>query len=147
MSITNPNRLHLIDFWPEEAVKSDGESITGTDACKFVRNTFVSEIKNNKVILHKGLSCQVSQEFPDEYFDWIYIDADHSYEDVKSDLNSWYPKVKTGGFITGHDYIEKTWYGIVQAVNEFIRQKPLVFVALTAESHGSRSWVLKKLPN
>ncbi len=147
LSITKPHRLHLIDFWPDEMIHSGGERITGTDACTFVRNTFASEIKNNKVFLHKGLSGHVSQEFPDEYFDWIYIDAGHSYEDVKSDLDRWYPKVKTGGFITGHDYIEKTWYGVVQAVNEFLKQKPLVFVALTAESHGSRSWVLKKLPN
>jgi hypothetical protein len=146
LSITKPHRLHLIDFWPDEMIQSSGESITGSDACKFVRNVFASEIKNNKVVLHKGLSGQISQEFPDEYFDWIYIDAGHSYEEVKSDLNCWYPKVKAGGFITGHDYIEKTWYGVVQAVNEFLKQKPLAFIALTAESHGSRSWVLKKPP-
>jgi hypothetical protein len=146
ISVTKPSRLHLIDFWPDSMIQSDGERITGTDACKFVRNVFASEIQNNKVVLHKGLSSQVSQEFPDEYFDWIYIDADHNYAGVKSDLNCWYPKVKTGGFITGHDYIEKTWYGVVQAVNEFLKQKPLTFIALTAESHGSRSWVLKKLP-
>lgn len=147
ISIMNPNQLHLIDFWPEETIQSSGERIIGTDACKFVRNTFESEIKNNKVVLHRGLSSQVSQEFPDEHFDWIYIDAGHSYAEVKSDLHCWYPKVKTGGFITGHDYIEKTWYGVVGAVNEFLKQKPLAFIALTAESHGSRSWVLKKLPN
>jgi hypothetical protein len=147
ISITNPNRVHLIDFWPEETIQSDGEIITGTDACEFGRDTFASEIKNDTVVLHKGLSCLVSREFPDEYFDWIYIDAGHSYEEIKSDLNCWYPKVKTGGFITGHDYIEKTWYGIVRAVNEFLKQKPLAFIALTAESHGSRSWVLKKLPS
>jgi hypothetical protein len=146
LSITKPALLHLIDFWPDETIQSGGEYINGLDACEFVRNRFLSEIGLKKVVLHRELSAQVAQTFPDEYFDWIYIDAGHSYQEIKSDLHCWHPKVKTGGLITGHDYIEKTGYGIVPAVNEFLRQKPLVFIALTAESHGSRSWVLKKLP-
>jgi hypothetical protein len=146
LSITKPALLHLVDFWPDEMIQSAGEYISGQDACKFVRNRFLSEIELKKVVLHRGLSAQVAQTFPDEYFDWIYIDAGHSYQEVKSDLHCWYPKVKAGGLVAGHDYIEKTWYGIVPAVNEFLKQMPLVFIALTAESHGSRSWILKKLP-
>jgi len=143
--ITKPNRLHLIDAWPDEMIQSSGVNINGLDACKFVQNKFACETGAGRVIVHRGLSAEAAQMFADEYFDWIYIDAGHSYEDVKSDLYYWYPKVKTGGFITGHDYIEKTWYGVVRAVNEFLKEKPLAFIALTAESHGARSWVLKKL--
>ena len=146
LSITKPAVLHLVDFWPDETIQSEGEYINGLDACKYVCNRFSREKELKKIAVHRGLSLQVSQMFPGEYFDWIYIDADHCYKGVKSDLNCWYPKVKTGGLITGHDYIEKTWYGVVPAVNEFLKQKPLVFIALTAEPHGSRSWVLKKLP-
>lgn len=146
LSITKPAVFHLVDFWPDETIQSEGEYINGLDACKYVCNRFSREKELKKIAVHRGLSLQVSQMFPDEYFDWIYIDAGHSYQDVKSDLHCWYSKVKTGGLIAGHDYIEKTWYGVVPAVNEFIKQKPLAFIALTAESHGSRSWVLKKSP-
>jgi methyltransferase family protein len=40
---------------------------------------------------------------PTHYFDWIYVDGDHQYEAVKKGLESYLPKVKPGGFITGDD--------------------------------------------
>ena len=42
--------------------------------------------------------------FDNNYFDYIYIDAEHSYKAVKQDLNIWYPKLKTNGYIFGDDY-------------------------------------------
>ena len=146
LDITRPSRLHLIDAWPGQTIHSSGEVINGYEAYNFVKERFSKEIEDNRVVLHRNFSVYASQRFENEYFDWIYIDAGHHYEEVKSDLNYWYPKVKDGGFITGHDYVEKKWYGIVRAVNEFIQQHPVVFVALTQEVHGSLSWILKKLP-
>jgi len=56
----------------------------------------------------------------------VYIDADHSYEAVKNDLNNAFLKVKNGGYIMGHDYEfnrQKTdnihFFGVKQAVDEF----------------------------
>ena len=36
--------------------------------------------------------------------DFVFLDAAHDYENVKEDILSWYPKVKVGGWLTGHDY-------------------------------------------
>lgn len=44
-----------------------------------------------------------SKLFEDEFFDFVFIDADHSYPGVFDDIVSWVPKVKLGGLITGHD--------------------------------------------
>lgn len=49
------------------------------------------------------LSIEASKKFNDSTIDFIHIDADHSYEMILQDLNSWFPKVKTGGIITMHD--------------------------------------------
>jgi hypothetical protein len=64
--------------------------------------------------------------FGDEYFDWIYIDANHKYKYIKENLHIWTPKVKVGGLITGHDYGNKNEkrkkWGITKAVNEFVEE-------------------------
>jgi hypothetical protein len=49
----------------------------------------------------------------------VYIDAAHDYDTVKRDLETWSKKVKSGGFICGHDYNSNSWPGVVQAVDEF----------------------------
>lgn len=41
------------------------------------------------------------------YFDCIYIDAAHDYASVKADLEAWWPVVKSGGILAGHDFETK----------------------------------------
>ena len=45
--------------------------------------------------------------FPDGYFDMVYIDASHFYQRVLDDIAAWRPKVRPGGILGGHDYINK----------------------------------------
>ena len=61
------------------------------------------------------------EQFPDEYFDWVYIDGNHLYEYVKEDLEVSLRKTKAGGLITGDDYTEGGWWegGVKKAVDEF----------------------------
>jgi cephalosporin hydroxylase len=53
----------------------------------------------------KGSSHEVYTQFEDESIDFLFIDGDHSYKAVQKDLKFWYPKVKKGGIISGHDYM------------------------------------------
>ena len=51
--------------------------------------------------------------------DFVFIDADHSYEAVKQDIADWAPKVRTGGgWVGGHDYHHTKFPGVVRAVTE-----------------------------
>jgi predicted O-methyltransferase YrrM len=54
---------------------------------------------------------------PDGALDFVFIDADHSYDSVREDIAFWRGKVRQGGWIGGHDYNHK-WPGVVQAVDE-----------------------------
>ena len=48
-------------------------------------------------------STDASSLFPDGYFDFVYIDADH--DRAAEDIMCWLPKVRKGGIIAGHDYV------------------------------------------
>lgn len=54
----------------------------------------------------------------DGELDFVFIDADHSYEAVKADIAAWTPKVRKGGWVLGHDWNEKRFPGVVRAVTE-----------------------------
>jgi hypothetical protein len=61
---------------------------------------------NSRVEIIHGFSTDVEiiHKFVDGYFDFVYIDGDHSYQGAKSDLLNFFPKVRVGGIIAGHDY-------------------------------------------
>jgi hypothetical protein len=59
----------------------------------------------------------------DELLDFVYIDGNHSYEYVKQDIANYYPLVKQGGIVGGHDYNPYRTIGVYQAVNEFVQQR------------------------
>jgi predicted O-methyltransferase YrrM len=52
-------------------------------------------------------------------FDFIFIDAAHDYESVKTDIQGWMTKVKPGGILAGHDYVDR-WPGVKLAVDQLL---------------------------
>lgn len=64
-------------------------------------------------------SVQGSKEFKAGTIDMVFIDAVHTYSEVKKDIETWYPKIRDGGCISGHDY-SITFFGVVLAVNELL---------------------------
>ena len=71
---------------------------------------------SNKIKFLQVTSEQAAAQIPDESLDFIFIDADHSYDAVVCDLQMWYPKIKTGGLVAGHDYHTQP---VSMAVNSF----------------------------
>lgn len=49
-------------------------------------------------------SIEAAQMYRDSSLDFVFLDADHSFEAVCRDIEEWAPKVKTGGILAGHDY-------------------------------------------
>lgn len=54
-----------------------------------------------------------------EPLDFVYLDGDHSYEGVATDLISWYCKIRIGGIIGGHDYNHPNFPGVKKATESF----------------------------
>ena len=76
-----------------------------------------------RVRVHYCTSHIVLSGFPDAHFDWIYVDADHSYEGVLRDANAAATKVKPGGFLVFNDFAHADpflgTYGVQPAVADF----------------------------
>ncbi len=64
-----------------------------------------------------GDSFDAAKKFEDESIDFIFIDANHTYEFVSKDIAAFLPKMKKGGVVAGHDY-NLSHPGVMQAVNE-----------------------------
>ena len=133
LKITKPKMLHLIDLW------SFDESIHPLNFNEDVKvdevkmNQFYSKVlKNfgnkNNVKIMRGHSFEILSKFPDEFFDWVYVDGDHMYNGVKKDLELSIKKVKKGGFIAGDDYIDRYGWGVVKAVDECVEKNKLKII-------------------
>ena len=75
-------------------------------------------------------SLDAAKKFKNGSIDFLFIDGDHSYKAVKADLKAWYPKVKKGGVMCGHDYPQ---LGVQKAINEFTKEHGL------EANHASKS--------
>jgi hypothetical protein len=143
--LNRPKKLYLIDLWGSAPLlKNNTDPFGGEDSLKcleHIKKIFKEDIDNGRIELRVGYSTDISNEFEDNYFDWVYIDADHSYTAVLNDLKSYAPKVKNDGYICGHDYVtdeQRGWkthnpYGVVRAVDEFCEKYKWEIIYLTSE--------------
>ena len=70
-------------------------------------------------------SVAAAAMYADGELDFVFVDADHSAAAVAADLLAWWPKIKAGGVLAGHDYDALDWPGVVAAVNEFAAARGL----------------------
>jgi hypothetical protein len=124
---TTPAKLHLIDldFGPLLPLEAGLE--TG--------------IAEERVELHQGDSAQILTTFPDRYFDWVYVDGDHSLEGVRRDIAALLPRLKADGVLYFNDYtkyspLERLEYGVMEAVNELCLEQGMRLVGLALHGMG-----------
>lgn len=99
-------------------------------------------------------SVEAAQEFEDGFLDFVYIDANHDYSHVTEDLTEWCPKVRSGGIISGHDYVQRRGrftkdMQVVEALRDFMTKRnisPLILLGRKEIVEGEirdqpRSWM------
>ena len=121
--------LYLVDPWK---AADEGDSYLTTDD-SIARMTQAEHDENMRKTLEsvapfsgryevlRTTSDNAAKRFLPNELDFVFIDGDHSYEGCKADIAAWFPKLRNGGLLSGHDYRDERNYGVQQAVNEFVR--------------------------
>jgi hypothetical protein len=156
LQLIKPKELHLIDIWRENRYGSGyspgnlwSRGFRRFDPWKNINIKFESEIQARKIILHRGYSAEKMKGLPSDYYDFIYIDAAHDYENVKTDLLEAHRLIKRDGIISGHDYIKWGRFGyktgVVEAVNEFVNEFNYEFLFFTMDDKTTASFAIRKI--
>ncbi|KKS13833.1 hypothetical protein A2617_00270 [Candidatus Daviesbacteria bacterium RIFOXYD1_FULL_41_10] len=88
--------------------------------------------------LIKDLSMDAVKKFDDNSLDFVYIDAEHVYEESNQDIREWAKKVRPGGIVSGHDY---DWVDVGKAVNEYVSKHK--YKLNTTEDKNCSWWFIK----
>lgn len=110
--------LYMIDPW-----RPLGDEYIDSSNHKNHMNAYEESMKNikgfeDRAFMLRGLGENFADLFKDQSLDFVYIDGNHAYSYVKADINMWWPKLKEGGLLLGHDYLKLDWYDPDQAFHE-----------------------------
>ncbi len=78
-----------------------------------------------KVTILRKTSMEALSDVPDG-IDLIFIDGNHSYFNVKQDIEHWFPKIRPMGMLSGHDYNPSCFPQVIKAVNEIFPEGVLI---------------------
>jgi predicted O-methyltransferase YrrM len=111
-------RVTGVDAWtprPQNEGIEGGETYERWDMAgleQYVRER--AEPFGDRAQILKMDTVEAAAQFEDNSIDLLFIDADHSTEGVTRDIKAWAPKVRSRGFITGHDIDWPTVRAVVE---------------------------------
>lgn len=99
-------------------------------------------LKNFDVEFKRMKSVDAAKEVPDASLDFVYVDALHEFDNVMIDIITWAPKVRIGGIVSGHDYTIQYTYGVIGAVQAYVKAHNVAnWYITTADREPSWFWI------
>lgn len=108
--------IHCVDLWQDAAIYE----IAKQNLCNHAAN-------HATYYLHKKDSLEAAKFFKDGELDFVYIDANHFFNEVLFDMDAWFPKVRSGGIFAGHDYTMGKDIEVKEAVDKWMGEKGFTF--------------------
>ena len=106
---TNVDKLIGIDKW--EPYKDDiggGNFVRDQKQIEFIRNTAINFIHwsgcSDRATILEMDTIEAAEKYEDQTMDFVFFDAHLSREQLENEMWAWYPKIKKGGLVMGHDY-------------------------------------------
>lgn len=122
--------LYLVDPWMHfDSGYDDNDNVSQERQDSLYAGVVARFSQMPNVHVVRKTSVDAAIDFADGSVDWVYIDANHSYESASEDLAIWWPKVRSGGLFSGDDYkdgvFKDTMFGVKRAVDEFMAKHDL----------------------
>lgn len=116
---------------------------------EFYESRFKDQIAQGKMEVRQGFSWDALATFPDQFFDFIYLDAAHDYVPVVKDIEQMAKKIKPNGIMQFNDYgmfdpIGLNTMGVSKAVNEFMIRENYEMTAFCMQGAGFYDVVIRK---
>ena len=141
--IEHPPKVAVaIDAWVDDGIISRNDTALSQEELNNQYAEFTKAMADKPfVTIYREYSVESVKHFKDNYFDFIFIDADHTYNACFRDIEDWYPKVKKGGVLLGDDYrVAKlktgVSFGVIEAVKTFTQKNNLSFFELPRYGWG-----------
>jgi predicted O-methyltransferase YrrM len=111
-------QVYAVDAWSSETCCSDVEANDVFNSFKFnIREMGVGHLVN----INRGMTHQIGRRW-DKECAILFIDAGHTYEEVRSDLNIWTPNLHPQGFLILHDVLGGAYWGVTRAAGELLTE-------------------------
>lgn len=123
--------LHLVDRW-HKPTEDDSYATSGAKIATFDQQAYndARDYAQRRLVPYRGRfelhvcdTAEFAEVMRDGSMDFVFIDADHSFAGVMRDITAWYPKVKPGGWIGGHDYDHPEQGEVKRAVHEYFKDQ------------------------
>jgi len=126
LCIANGCDYHIVDnFWGTE----ENDPATVVQRSEKVLAAFRRSMKSlglwEDITVHKSDSYAATAAFLDASLGMCFIDADHTFDGCVRDIESWWPKVRPGGILAGHDYSDSRRFTVRPAVDAFVAANSL----------------------
>lgn len=113
--------LFLVDIWDHVPfIKGCGSFEQSWHDTNYEAALKLQQDFPDKVLLLKGFSYKMAAAIPDNSLGMVYVDADHTYEGARADIDSYWPKLIPGGIMCFHDAANPA-YGIQDAIHDFTK--------------------------
>lgn len=121
-----PNlKLYSIDPWHHiDGAKFEAGQPQKQNDDNYELTTNRLKVFEDRSVIIRKTSDEAINDVPGEV-DFVHIDGNHDYEYINKDIKNYYPKVKKGGLISGHDFLLQI--GVVRAVYEIFKNKAVFF--------------------
>jgi hypothetical protein len=141
--------LCLVDAWAK--LPDYDDPMNEADFADIYRGIMQRFVYNTRAHIMRGESVKTAEALAGWAFDAVYIDANHSKEAALADIAAWWPLVRPGGVLAGHDYLsgEKNGvkFGVKDAVEEFFigtEEGAKIEGAIYVTSEEYPSWLVIK---